>query len=260
MIVGVPKEIKNEEYRVAVTPIGVKEFVRAGHNVVIQKGAGVGSGFDGRGVQGGRRQDGQGRRRVRRGRHDRQGQGAAAGRVRQVQEGPDPLHVPASCRGLRQRAHQGHDEGRHPGHRLRDRGAPERRAPAAVPDERGRRPAGHPGRRHAPAEGERRLRRAARRRDRRAAGQGRRDRRRHRRRERREDGRRHGRSHRSSMDNSASASPTSTTSSAAASRPLLSTEAPSKRRSATPTSWSAACCSPAAPRPRTWSSAPCSRT
>jgi alanine dehydrogenase len=46
MIVGVPKEIKNEEYRVAVTPIGVKMFVRAGHHVVVEKGAGVGSGFD----------------------------------------------------------------------------------------------------------------------------------------------------------------------------------------------------------------------
>ena len=46
MIVGVPKEIKNEEYRVAVTPTGVKEFVRAGHAVIIERGAGVGSGFD----------------------------------------------------------------------------------------------------------------------------------------------------------------------------------------------------------------------
>jgi len=45
MIVGVPKEIKNEEYRVAVTPNGVKEFVRAGHTVIVEKGAGVGSGF-----------------------------------------------------------------------------------------------------------------------------------------------------------------------------------------------------------------------
>ena len=34
MIVGVPKEIKNEEYRVAVTPIGVRELVRAGHEVL----------------------------------------------------------------------------------------------------------------------------------------------------------------------------------------------------------------------------------
>ena len=46
MIVGVPKEIKNEEYRVAVTPVGVKEFVRRGHTVVVERGAGVGSGFD----------------------------------------------------------------------------------------------------------------------------------------------------------------------------------------------------------------------
>jgi alanine dehydrogenase len=46
MIVGVPKEIKNEEYRVAVTPNGVKEFVRAGHTVYVENGAGVGSGFN----------------------------------------------------------------------------------------------------------------------------------------------------------------------------------------------------------------------
>ena len=46
MIVGVPKEIKNEEYRVAVTPIGVKEFTRAGHTVLVELGAGVGSGFE----------------------------------------------------------------------------------------------------------------------------------------------------------------------------------------------------------------------
>jgi alanine dehydrogenase len=45
MIVGVPKEIKNEEYRVSVTPNGVKEFVRAGHTVIVEAGAGVGSGF-----------------------------------------------------------------------------------------------------------------------------------------------------------------------------------------------------------------------
>jgi len=46
MIVGVPKEIKNEEYRVSVTPIGVKEFVRNGHTVLVEAGAGVGSGFN----------------------------------------------------------------------------------------------------------------------------------------------------------------------------------------------------------------------
>lgn len=43
MLVGVPKEIKNHEYRVAITPAGVKEFVNHGHQVVIETGAGVGS-------------------------------------------------------------------------------------------------------------------------------------------------------------------------------------------------------------------------
>lgn len=45
MIVGVPKEIKNNENRVAITPAGVTEFVKAGHGVVVEKGAGEGSGF-----------------------------------------------------------------------------------------------------------------------------------------------------------------------------------------------------------------------
>ena len=45
MIVGVPKEIKNEEYRVGMTPNGVKDFVSAGHTVIVEAGAGVGSGF-----------------------------------------------------------------------------------------------------------------------------------------------------------------------------------------------------------------------
>jgi alanine dehydrogenase len=41
--VGVPKEIKNHEYRVAITPAGVHEFVRNGHEVLIERGAGTGS-------------------------------------------------------------------------------------------------------------------------------------------------------------------------------------------------------------------------
>ncbi len=45
MIVGCPKEIKNEEYRVGMTPNGVKDFVSAGHTVIVEAGAGVGSGF-----------------------------------------------------------------------------------------------------------------------------------------------------------------------------------------------------------------------
>ena len=43
MKVGVPKEVKNHEYRVAITPIGVHELVAHGHEVVIEKNAGVGS-------------------------------------------------------------------------------------------------------------------------------------------------------------------------------------------------------------------------
>ncbi len=45
MIIGVPKEIKPSENRVALTPAGVLEFVRRGHKVYIQKTAGDGSGF-----------------------------------------------------------------------------------------------------------------------------------------------------------------------------------------------------------------------
>jgi alanine dehydrogenase len=41
--VGVPKEVKNHEYRVAITPVGVHELVANDHEVVVQKGAGVGS-------------------------------------------------------------------------------------------------------------------------------------------------------------------------------------------------------------------------
>ena len=43
MLVGVPTEIKNNEYRVAITPAGVAELTRRGHDVIIQAGAGEGS-------------------------------------------------------------------------------------------------------------------------------------------------------------------------------------------------------------------------
>ncbi|MFD1773845.1 alanine dehydrogenase [Paenibacillus rhizophilus] len=45
MIIGVPKEIKNNENRVAITPGGVVSFVKEGHKVLVEKGAGLGSGF-----------------------------------------------------------------------------------------------------------------------------------------------------------------------------------------------------------------------
>ncbi|MCZ9339795.1 alanine dehydrogenase, partial [Streptomyces sp. TRM76130] len=41
--VGIPREVKNNEFRVAITPAGVHELVRHGHQVVVERGAGVGS-------------------------------------------------------------------------------------------------------------------------------------------------------------------------------------------------------------------------
>ncbi|ATY86119.1 alanine dehydrogenase [Kyrpidia spormannii] len=46
MRVGVPKEIKEREFRVGLTPAGVRDLVDAGHEVVVESGAGVGSGID----------------------------------------------------------------------------------------------------------------------------------------------------------------------------------------------------------------------
>ncbi|MFM8635862.1 MAG: alanine dehydrogenase [Planctomycetia bacterium] len=45
MIVGVPKETKRDEYRVAMVPVGVEELVRLGHRVLVQRSAGSGSGL-----------------------------------------------------------------------------------------------------------------------------------------------------------------------------------------------------------------------
>ncbi|WP_157840042.1 alanine dehydrogenase [Streptomyces megasporus] len=48
MKVGIPREIKNNEFRVAITPAGVHELVRGGHRVLVERGAGVGSSIDDR--------------------------------------------------------------------------------------------------------------------------------------------------------------------------------------------------------------------
>ncbi|MEX1238310.1 MAG: alanine dehydrogenase, partial [Cyclobacteriaceae bacterium] len=45
MIIGVPKEVKNNENRVALTPAGTQELVKRGHTVYAQQGAGTDSGF-----------------------------------------------------------------------------------------------------------------------------------------------------------------------------------------------------------------------
>ncbi len=45
MLIGVPREIKSDEYRVALTPAGAEDLARAGHEIVVEAGAGLGSGF-----------------------------------------------------------------------------------------------------------------------------------------------------------------------------------------------------------------------
>lgn len=45
MIIGVPKEVKSDEYRVSMLPVGVEELVARGHRVIVQAAAGLGSGL-----------------------------------------------------------------------------------------------------------------------------------------------------------------------------------------------------------------------
>lgn len=46
MIIGVPREVKSDEYRVSMLPVGVELLTAAGHKVLVEQEAGVGSGFD----------------------------------------------------------------------------------------------------------------------------------------------------------------------------------------------------------------------
>jgi len=45
MIIGVPKEIKEQEYRVALLPSGAYQLIKRGHEVIVERGAGAGAGF-----------------------------------------------------------------------------------------------------------------------------------------------------------------------------------------------------------------------
>ena len=45
MIIGVPKEIKEQEYRVAMLPSGAYQLAKRGHQVVVERGAGAGTGY-----------------------------------------------------------------------------------------------------------------------------------------------------------------------------------------------------------------------
>ena len=127
MIVGVPKEIKADEYRVAMLPVGVEELTTPGHTVLIEAGAGQGSGITDAqyAAAGATIVDGRGRD-LGAGRPDRQGQGAAAVGVAAAPAGPGRLHLLPLRR--RRGADPGHHRQRHHGHRLRD---PPRRRGAA---------------------------------------------------------------------------------------------------------------------------------
>ena len=160
MLIGVPKEIKTNENRIALVPAGAEALVAAGHTVLIEQGAGLGSGFPDDGLQrGGRHDPADGRRGLAARRDDHEGEGADRGRVAADAEGAGDLHLLPLRRG----------RGPHPGgHRvrrdrggLRDGAAPERRAAAAHADVRGGGADGGAGGGQVPGEGLRRQRRPA---------------------------------------------------------------------------------------------------
>ncbi len=96
MKVGVPTEIKPDEYRVAITPIGVRELSERGHDVLIQAGAGEGSAISDADyeAQGGRivatAEDVFGEAEMVLGVKEPQPR-----RGRDAARGPDPVHLPA---------------------------------------------------------------------------------------------------------------------------------------------------------------------
>ena len=96
MKVGVPTEIKSDEYRVALTPAGVRELVDPRPQVVVQAGAGEGSGIsDADYISQGAEILPDADAVFARGGDDRQGQGAPAGRGRAPGGAPHALHLPA---------------------------------------------------------------------------------------------------------------------------------------------------------------------
>ncbi len=141
MKVGIPREVKNHEYRVAITPAGVHEFIRNGHEVFVERSAGVGLAHPGRRIRRRRRDDpGHRGRRVgqpptwssrSRSRSPRSTTGCARGRC------CSPTCTwprPSECTDALARP-QGHR------HRVRDGASWRTVAAAARPDVRGGRPA-----------------------------------------------------------------------------------------------------------------------
>ena len=176
MRVGVPKEIKSQEYRVGLTPGAVREYTAAGHQVLVETRAGDGINADDE-VYGkaGAEIVASGRGGFCRSGADREGEGAAAGRVETAVAGQDTLHLSAS-RARPQAGERADRIGLHGG-RLRDRHRRARPSTAACADERGRWAARDRGSRPVAAAFQRRARHSDRRRARRAASAGRRARR-----------------------------------------------------------------------------------
>ena len=171
MKVGVPKEVKNHEDRVALTPSGVHELVRTGHQVFVETRRGGRVGDPGRGLRRGRGHDpGHRRRGVGHRRPGPEGQGADRGGVPPDAQGAGALHLPAPGRvpAVHRRAARVRDHL----DRVRDGPAARRVAAAARAHVRGRRPDGAAGRGASPAERRRRPRRAHGRRVRGVRGEG----------------------------------------------------------------------------------------
>ena len=97
MIIGVPKEIKDQEYRVALLPCGAYQLIKRGHQVLVERGAGVGAGYpDAEYEQAGAKLVGSHAEIFETRRADREGQGTVAGRISLAAPRPDSVHLSAS--------------------------------------------------------------------------------------------------------------------------------------------------------------------
>ena len=120
MRIGIPAEVKNHEYRVAITPAGVHELMLNGHEVFVQAEAGTGSSITDAEYQAAGAQ-------ILPTADDVWGTGDLILKVKEpiaeeydrMRAGPDPVHLPAP--GRRQAAHRGAAGPPGHRHRLRDR-------------------------------------------------------------------------------------------------------------------------------------------
>ena len=171
MIVGTVTEIKNHEYRVGLVPAGVRALASAGHEVLVQQGAGLGSGIEDAEYAEAGRDPGAGHRTNLCPRRDGgQGQGAPGARVRAHPRGPDRVYL--SAPGSGPGPHQGAFGARLHRRGLRDHPTGRRLPAPAHAHERGGRTQGRADRRLLPGQVPGRPGRAPGRRARRGARRG----------------------------------------------------------------------------------------